>query len=184
MPVKNFFALVCVFICSLSFAHAAWQHEGTVVPDSEWRKSDGDFGVALMLTSDPDEFMENWQKDTFGVNMTGATMVERDGVIAGFLIFFGCTQGSDGFCDLEVDYAVEEPDGTLQLEGDFVEMWSQKPSPAQGYIEMSMNNIGFQLTKDAPLGTYTIHAFIRDNVTTKEYTLVREFLAVEKFAID
>ncbi len=154
-----------------------WYDEGEPVPDSEWRKSVGDFGAMLILTSEPEQLLENWGKPTDGVQMTSSSEVTDGEAIVGFVIFSGCQVAANDLCDLTVAYTMIGPDGEVLLESGPVELWQNKSRPPGYSIELGVGYAGFEFEDGDLIGEYTFIAEVRDQIAEKDLRLVRTFEA-------
>ena len=85
-------------------ASADWRENGKPVPDTEWRKSSGDFGALLEFTKKPDQVFEAWNKPGDYVHIPSAEdTARRNEVIVGLIFFTGCKPDSAGNCNASVE---------------------------------------------------------------------------------
>jgi hypothetical protein len=159
---------------------AQWRENDKSVPDTSWRKSEGDFGVMLIFTDKPDEFFSVWETRTPGVSVSSAELVKRGSPILGVVVFTGCSPTPQGLCDATVTYTVFKPDGTVYGGPQEGELWVGKPPPTKDEIQLSMANMGVVIEPKDPLGRYMMRAEVRDRVANKTIRLEQHFDAVEK----
>lgn len=168
--------LVAAFLLLVpSILPAQWNTDGAPVPDTSWRKSDGDFGAMLLLTDKPDEFFAAWETKSPGVSMSETAVAKRGSPIVGVVVFTGCAPAKDGLCDSTVTYNVFKPDGTVYGEQQAGELWTGKPPPPKNGIQLSIGNMGIVLEPGDPLGTYVMRAEVHDRVSKKTLRLERKF---------
>lgn len=158
---------------------AQWKIDDSPVPDQTWRKSDGDFGVMLVLTDKPGEFFAAWEKPTSGVSMSEALTASRGAPIMGVVLFTGCAVNKSGDCDATVTYTVLKPDGTIYGDAPEGELWIGKRPPARNELQLSIGNMGVRIEPGDPLGRYTMRAEVRDRIAGKTLRLERTFDVVE-----
>lgn len=181
---RNFiFPLVFLFsvfgFSSTSFSQA-WYENNEPAPDNEWTVSEGDFGIIQLLTLDPEEFFENWQKPTEGVNITTADTVIKGQPIVAVVLFTGCQSDEVGNCDLEVNYKMIDPNGEVYAETGFIELWKNKPAPNQGILGLGVNYLGTVIEPEDQLGEYIIYATVKDLHSEIELVSLQRFSAVEE----
>jgi hypothetical protein len=161
---------------------AQWQSEAGPVPDTEWRKSQGDFGAMLVVTDKYEEFLKSWkqpssEKHTPSISLT--SRVRRGGKITAFIIFMNCKAHASGNCDLEVDYKVLRPDSSIYAESNGVELWKAPKKPFNG-LSRGAATLAFEVELDDPIGVYRIEAVVRDKVANYKLPLVQELQVMEK----
>ncbi len=159
---------------------AQWKTDGAPVPDTSWRKSDGDFGAMLVLTDRPEEFFAAWETESPGVAMSETVSAKRGLPIVGVVLFTGCAPDREGLCNSTVTYSVLKPDGTPYGEQQKAELWTGKRPPRKNEIQLSVGNMGIVLEPGDPLGTYVMRAEVHDLVSKKTLRLERPFAGVER----
>jgi|GEM_PF-1500591 len=163
-----------VFLCA-----GTWKLNGKPVPDSAWAKSDGAFGAELVFTDKPEELFAAWEKPGPAVLISEVGKAMRGKPIVGVIFFAGCAKNEQGNCDATVTFLILAPDGKHYGKPQSGELWTGKPPPEEGQMQLSVGNIGVVIEPNDALGSYTGVAEIRDNVSKKKMVLERKFEAVE-----
>lgn len=162
---------------------AGWREDGKPVPDTTWRKSAGDLGVMLMLTDDPEGFFEQWNRPPapdYKPNLSSATETHRGGQVASLVIFMGCKSDNAGNCDLDADFRLLRPDGSVYGEQKNVEVWKARPAPPQPNLQVGVGVFGIKVEEDDPFGTYVFEVKVRDRNAKIELVLTQELKVVQK----
>jgi hypothetical protein len=154
---------------------AQWREDGKPVADSEWRKAWGKYGAMLDLTDKPDELFAAWEKPGASVPLSTVEIARRGEPIMGVVFFSGCTPSEAGLCDSQVLFQVFKPDGSPYGAEEKAELWSGKPPPSQGELELSIGAIGVRIEPQDPNGTYLVRARLLDNVSHTTVELTRSF---------
>lgn len=156
---------------------AQWKSEGVPVPDEPFRKSDGAFGAMLLLTDEPQEFIDAWEKPETPAIKT--TDVAKRGIpIVAFVLFVGCKEVK-GVCNSTVDFTVLRPDGSEYAKASGAELWKDKPAPAADVIELSLANLGIRIEPEDPSGRYLVKAFVHDLNAFKTIAVEQAFTVAE-----
>jgi hypothetical protein len=169
--------IVCFLILVASPLCAQWYENGEKIPDTSWRKSKGEFGVMVLLSNDPERFMEEWNKPD-QPTMRTTDVAERGKPIVAFVFFVGCRE-KKGICDSEVDFKVLKPDGkeyAAQIGG---ELWKNKPAGPKGTMQLSVANLGIWIEPQDPAGKYVVRAIARD-LNAKRHIIVEQTFTVER----
>lgn len=172
---------VLVLFCALVTAHAQWREGGAAVPDTEWSKSDGDFGAMLLVTDDPEGFFERWNQppsQDYMPRMATVSSATRDDTVVAVVIFTGCSANPNGDRESEVDFKVLFPDGSVYADLEGGELWTGKPAPTPPTIQVSIANLGLKIENDDPFGIYRMEAVVRDKVTSRQLKLSQELEVV------
>ena len=159
----------------LASASAQWRDNGRPVPDTEWRKSWGPFGVMFHLTDKPDELFAAWERPGAGVPVSTTEVAKRGEPVVGVIFFSGCTPDAAGLCDSEAHFQVFKPDGSPYDAEEKGELWSGKPPPSEGELQLSVGAIGVLIEPQDPSGTYLVRARLLDNVSRATVELTRTF---------
>lgn len=157
-------------------AFAQWRAEGEVVPDTEWRKSSGDFGAMLLVTNDPDSFFEAWSRPPspdYKPTIETSAEAHRGDNVVGVVVFLGCAPDDSGNCRSDMDLRLLYPDGSVYGEFKDAEVWLDKTAPPAGNLQVSVANLGLRVEPDDPFGTYRFEAVVRDRVANKKLELVQ-----------
>ena len=157
-------------------AFPQWRAEGEVIPDTEWRKSSGDFGAMLLVTSDPDSFFEAWNRPPspdYKPKIETSAEAHRGDTVVGVVVFLGCAPDESGNCKSDMDLRLLYPDGSVYGEFKDAEVWLDKAAPPTGVLQVSVANLGLRVEPDDPFGTYRFEAVVRDRVAKKTLELVQ-----------
>jgi hypothetical protein len=83
-----FFLLACLLA---GHANAGWtDKQGTLLPDSEERKSIGGFDAQIIFTHDEQALYEKWAAPSEIVNLDAVESVSSSHPLNAFVIFRGC----------------------------------------------------------------------------------------------
>jgi len=156
-----------------------WFENGEAAPSNKWRQSNGEFGVMQLLSDDPHAFLESWDKPTAGVLMQTTNQISRGNPIVSFVLFSGCKKDQHNKCNLTITFMVKAPSGKPYSHSDIMEMWVNKPAPAQGVLQLSVNYMGVIIEPEDELGEYTVHAEITDHNSGHKLLTTQQFIAVE-----
>lgn len=178
--MRRLLAVASLMLLGSPLLLAQWNTDGVPVPDSPWRKSDGDFGAMLVLTDKPDEFFAAWETKSPGVSLSETVVAKRGLPVLGVVLFTGCAPAGEGFCDATVTYTVYKPDGTVYGKPQEGELWTGKKPPQKNELQLSIGNMGMVLDPGDPLGTYVMRAEVHDRVSKKTLRLERQFEGVER----
>ena len=154
---------------------AQWLEDGKPVADTSWRKAWGKYGAMLDLTDKPDELFEAWEKPGAGVPVSTTDIAKRGEPIVGVVFFSGCAVNEAGLCDVEAIFQVFKPDGSPYGAEEKGELWSGKPPPTDGHLQLGVGAIGVRIEPEDPVGTYTVRAYLLDKVSRAEVELARTF---------
>lgn len=158
---------------------AEWKENGKTVPDKPWMKSDGGFGAQLVLTDKPEELFAAWQKPGPAVIYSDSVVARRGLPIVAVVFFAGCAPNERGFCEANVRFTAYGPDGKPYGQPQKGELWTGKPPPPEGRVQMSVGNMGIVIEPKDALGAYRVEAEVVDWVVEKRMVLERTFTAIE-----
>jgi hypothetical protein len=175
---------VLAAVCALAAASASaqWQQNGVTIPDEPWRKSDGEFGVMLLLTSQPQEFVAEWvrgQSEPKGPTLRTTATANRGDTVAAVILFTQCQAADTGMCRSNVDFKVLRPDGSTYATHREVELWNGPPAQLDA-VQLGNARLDFQIEPSDPLGIYEIHADVYDRVAGRKVSLVQPLTVGEK----
>mgnify|MGYP006954411743 CR=1 FL=1 len=123
--MKKLLLLFVIFIPLV--AQAAWiDGKGKPLAETESMRSDGDFGVQLVLTPDDNKFRQSWNSTKNTPTLSSTTSVRLGSSVAAVLIFHGCAPNATGVCDVVSDFILQSPDGTKTPAG-AGPVWSSAP---------------------------------------------------------
>jgi hypothetical protein len=161
------------FIGLVGTVFAQWREGGKPVADTEWRKAWGNYGAMLQLTDKPDEFFAAWEKRGAGVSVHTVEIAKLGEPIVGVVLFSGCTPNNAGLCDSEAHFQIFKPDGSPYGAEEKAELWTGKPPPSEGELQLSVGAIGIRIEPQDPNGTYLVRARVLDNVSRAKIELTR-----------
>ena len=110
-------------------AQGAWiDPDGKPIPDSESRRSAGEFGVQIVLTSDEGQFRQTWNSSGTPPKLSATHTARLGAAVSAMLIFHGCSPNAGGVCDVVSEFVLEAPDGK-RTPGGGGPVWTGKPMP-------------------------------------------------------
>ncbi len=157
---------------------AQWFRDGERLPDQSWSKSLGEFGAMVVLSAEPEQFLDAWTQQTPGVSIRAARHVRRGVAVAPFILFIGCQQNEEGLCSASFDLEVIKPDGSSYFRTAGLELWRGKPAPAAGRLGLSVGYAEIVLQPEDPLGRYVVRVNARDEAAEIALALEQTFTAV------
>lgn len=165
-------------------AQAEWiDRKGVALPESAFRKSEGDFSAWLVQVPDDRELYEAWSLPAEVVEIREADRVLVDSPISVFVVFGGCALDPSGNCQVDVRFRVLAPDGSVYSRTPPMEVWVAKPAPASGLLELSVGYLKIVVESHEQLGRYRVQAKVRDHVAGKELGLEKSFEALPLGAV-
>lgn len=138
------------------------------------------FAVLQVATTDPDQFMADWEKPGPGVRLVPQDKVGRGRPIVTFILFRGCRPAPAGGCNVTVDFVTTGPSGKIYDETKAAEVWVGKPPPPDRAIQLSVGGLGLAFEEKDPAGAYRVVALVTDHVagitlkTEKSLTLLAD----------
>lgn len=173
---------------SLALVTALWIPAGLVLSghtdgrdlsiDTPSTRERGEFGAMLLLSTEPDRFMQTWQRPEEEISLHSADTVKRGVPIVAFVLFRGCTADKHGMCNGSVDFRVLRPDGSDYVSFENRDLWRGKPALPDGAVQVSAEHVGVVIEPEDPLGQYEVQVVVRDNVAGVSLRLSRKFNAV------
>ena len=161
-------------------ASAGWINKaGESLPESNDRKSNGDFGAHMIFVADEDELFKRWSTPGKSVDVKTIDQVQVNGSINAFVIFSGCKPDATGNCSVAMTFRVVQPDGKVYAETPPMEVWSDKPAPRGRSLELSVQYLKIVIEPSDQLGKYVISTQVRDNNSGKVLKLVGPFTAAK-----
>jgi hypothetical protein len=166
--------LLGTVLCLPLIAQAGWSDaSGKPIPDTESMKSDGDFGVHLVLTPDDKQFRQSWAASKEKPKLDSVSSVKIGGKIGAMLIFQGCWPSATGVCDVVSEFTVESPDGEKTAVGGGPV--SNQPPLAPGILQLGNASAGIGMSEKDPVGDYKLHAVVTDKIKGRTLNLVVRF---------
>ncbi len=146
------------------------------MPDSEDRKSKGDFGAHLVLVGDEVELFRRWDTPGDPVYLNTIDSVKINDFITAVIIFSGCKADKNRNCNVTMQFRVVQPDNKDYYKSPPMEVWVNKP--ATGYsLQLSADYLKTQIEPGEQLGKYIIHALVTDNNSGTSIDLQSPFTA-------
>jgi hypothetical protein len=175
--MKRRLLLAAILMCSFE-AMAGWiDGNGRPVPDSDARKSSGDFGVQLLLTDDAKTFRDTWNRP--GTPTLSTTkIVQRGESVSTMLLFSGCKPGKDGRCNVDVKYRLISPNGSSDDFGPTPV--TRRAAPKPGITELGDSVVTVEFTHEDPAGRYVFLATVTDRVANKTIKVSAQVTAKDK----
>ena len=153
----------------------AMGEEPAAKTEGEWIKSSAGFGAQLMLTDEPDKFLEAWNKPTRGVDVTSTTTAVRGKPLVAFVLFAGAKADAKGEADVAANVSIWKPDGSAYAPEHEIEIWQNKPAPKNNAIELGVGQVGVNIEQDDPDGKYQVRVKVHDRVSGANVELRRSF---------
>jgi hypothetical protein len=167
--------LILILLFALSaplVAQSAWVGEdGKPIADTESMRSDGNFGVQLVLTPDENQFRQMWNAST--PKLSSANSVRRGSSLAAMLIFSGCAPNKDGVCDVVAEFILESPDGKKTPAGEGI-VWSSAPLQ-EGFLQLGLASMKAGFDSKDTLGNYKVIANVKDKIAGRTLQLTAGF---------
>lgn len=158
-----------------------WQQDGRAVPDEAWRRADGPFAAMLLVTDEPNEFLEAWARPAspdYKPYVHRVSETRRGGVVAAMILFARCAPDASGNCRSVVDFRVLRPDGSVYAEHR-APLWDGAPPPYTS-LQLGTAHMVFEVEPSDPLGSYRIEAIVRDQIAKRRVALSQELSVLER----
>ena len=84
--LRIFLVAALALSCSGSL-RAQWMQDGKPMAETSWSKADGELGVMLHLTDNPEKLFADWETASAGVSFSSTEVTKRGGVIGGVVVF-------------------------------------------------------------------------------------------------
>ena len=173
-------ALAMFSVCAAPLSFAGWiDKQGNAIPDSDHMKSAGDLVAQLVVTDNESEALKNWGTPSESVYFPTTDKIERNKMVSVFVVFGGCAPDQTGNCDLRMKITIFQPDGTVYSQLPEMEVWSNKPVPANRSLGLSVDYIRVRIEAKEPLGPYRVQTEVTDRVSGSQMLLASKFVAVE-----
>ena len=161
--MKIFRFLILILLLP-SMAIAGWLNkQGEPMPDSENRKSKGDFGAHLVLVGDEEELFRSWDIPSDPVYLKTIDSVKINDFITAVVIFSGCKADKNGNCNVTMKFRVVQPDNKDYTKTPPMEVWVNKPAPTGYSLQLSVDYLKIQIEPGEQLGKYIIYTQVTDN---------------------
>lgn len=178
------FAIQAVFVLAVAAAafcaKADWINKsGERLPDSESRKSAGNFGAQLILVRDDQQMFKIWNTPAETVNVSTIESVSVGSQANAFIVFSGCMPNKSGRCNVTMQFRVYQPNGKVYASTPPMEVWEDKPAPPARSLELSTQYLKVVIEPQDLLGKYTVSANVKDNVSGTLLQLSSAFTATK-----
>ena len=144
--------------------------------NQDWRQTFGLFSVAHILTGNPEQFVRTWDLTIDGKGYGAPSAITRDRAISSFIVFRGCSAGTDGNCRLVASYRVTGPGGEAFAAYGPVSIWSRGAVMAQSALQLGDRHITIRFTEQDPAGPYRVTATVKDLNSGYELKVSQHFL--------
>ncbi|MDX1384223.1 MAG: hypothetical protein R3190_11300, partial [Thermoanaerobaculia bacterium] len=123
----------------------------------------GAFRVTLVATESAEAFLDVWDRRPTArepeVWTLQSVAVEQDFWL--FFLFEGCTKDAVGSCAVGGDFEILRPDDSVLGSVTNFAIWLG-PSPPDGHLQPSQNNLSLRLSEDEKPGAYRVQGSICD----------------------
>jgi hypothetical protein len=160
--------------CAQQERPGRWTKNGEPDVNAADHKAINGFGAHLIVVKNPHAFVDVWRRpekpefDT--VKEIGFN--EEVGVM---ILFAGCTPDARGFCDCEVDYLLEKPDGSVLVDKKSQNLWSMA-APPESNTELGSAVLAFNTATSLHPGAYKVKATVRDKHADVTFDLETQFV--------
>ena len=161
--------LLCAFIAmSLSWSnlHAGYWKDsnGNPYPDTESRRSVGEFGGSLLITSDPD-WEKKWDTSPETIPVFNEAKVATQGKWIFTLIFFANPKlNANHEANITCDLKVIRPDGTESINQQDIVCFQGRLKGESNHLYHAAPVINFIGEPGDPTGIWTVDITLKDNL--------------------
>jgi len=103
-------SIILIFISSVSWASFIGPNKEPL-PETEYRKCTTGFCAELVLSSNSEVALRNWNTPSAGVYFPTSEKMKKGEVISAFIVFKSCSLTEQGFCRLTQQLTIYPPDG-------------------------------------------------------------------------
>lgn len=168
--------ILLLFCLISSPAHAGWiNKQGTPLPETEDRKSNGNFGAQLIFVNDEQTLFKRWATPSETVELDTVETIQINQPINAFVIFSGCKASVSGNCNVSMRLRVIQPDGKIYSVTPSMEVWRDKPAPPGHTLELSVHYLKVVVEPHEQRGRYTVQAQVRDDNSDTVLSLNKTF---------
>ena len=160
--MKRYLALLAALLPLA--VHAGWiDSTGRPIPDTENRRSVGDFGVHIVLAANEAQFRQVWNSSTIPPKLNTINTVRHGETVSALLVFHGCAPGGTGVCDVVSESIIEGPDGG-RTPGGSGPVWAGEPV-RQGLFQLGQASMSVVFDRTDAIGNYKIIANVKNRVS-------------------
>ena len=176
-PMRILLALVLVVMCGA--ASAAWiNQQGDRLPETTYRKSNGDFIAQMVFVEDERALFQAWSKPSESVNVKDVESIAINSPISTYIVFGGCKPDGKGNCSVVMRFRVIGPDGKVYSETPAMEVWHEKQFPPNRSHQLSVDDLKIVVEPHEQRGKYVVNTEVRDNNSGAVLKLQKSFIAV------
>jgi hypothetical protein len=164
MKVATFAFLVCAWCSGSSLAaDGGWRSpDGTLVPDTEARKSINGFGAWLVVTSDK-YWQEKWKTPPHvRPHFTEAKDVKRGGRLTILIFFVNPKPDARHLVNIRCDIKVVRPDQSVSVNAKDISCMEGELKGSPHYIRLAAPVINFVGEPKDPLGEWRVEVSVTD----------------------
>ena len=159
---------IAVF-CLILFTGTSWASfvgpSKVLLSETEYRKCSTDFCAELVLSSNSEAVLKNWNTPSEGVYFPTSGEMKKGEVISAFIVFKSCDLTEQGFCRLTHQLTIYQPDGRVYSEIPESEVWYNKQSPEGDSIGLSVDFIKLVVEPHEQIGKYIFKVTVKDYVS-------------------
>ena len=179
--MRNAIALGLTIACTS--VYAGWvDKRGERLPETAYRKSNGDLVAQMVFVQDERELFATWSKPAESVNVKDIDSVSINAPINTFIVFGGCKPNADGKCSVVMRFKVIGPDGKVYSETPAMEVWHEKKPPPKRSLQLSVDYLKIVVEPHEQRGKYVVNTEVRDNNSGRIVRLQKAFTAFERGA--
>ena len=153
--------------------------DGKPYPETEFRKTDGDFGAELIITHKEEESLKNWNTESKGVHFPTTEVFHKGKVITALIVFIGCKKLENNNCQLSQTHKIFQPDGKVYADIPESELWFNRQSPSDGTLGLAVDYVRLIVEPHEQLGEYTFEVIVKDYQSNKSLSLTKTITVVE-----
>ena len=166
------FAIFLITLASTSWASFIGPSK-EALPETDYRKCTTGFCAELVLSSNSEVALRNWNTPSEGVYFPTSEEMKKGEVISAFIVFKSCALTEQGLCRLTHQLTIYQPDGKVYGKIPESEVWYDKQSPEGESIGLSVDFIKLIVEPHEQLGTYTFKVTVKDYVSGNTTNLTK-----------
>ena len=158
--------LACCVLC-VAPALAQWKApDGRALPDTPWRKHDGDLGAALQIATESAfaDFEREWYSTalTHTPALDTTDSAKRGDRVRALVVYSGCAPAAaSGACVATLRLVVRKPDGSIYADVPALSLAGANPATPD-VVQLSPHSLQIAFEPDDPPGRYRVEAYIED----------------------
>ena len=172
--------LVYAAVTWCAAAPAAWVNKnGEKLPETSFRKSNGDFIAQMVFVTDEQLLFKTWATPSESVDVKDIDLIAINQPINTFIVFGGCKADPKGNCKVTMRFRVVGPDGKLYAETPAMEVWHEKTLPPNRSLQLSVDYLKIIVEPHELSGKYVVNTEVRDSNSGNILKLQRTFTAAQ-----